>query len=119
VTLRAAIYMRVSTSGQEESGSSLDTQESACRTFATEHGCTISPAHIYRETFSGIELWDRPQLTKMRAAIRAKEVDRVVCYAIDRLSRDPVHLGVILSEAEHAGVPVEFVTEPLDDSPEG
>src|ERR671917_2565382 len=55
----------------------------------------------------------------MREAIRAREVDAVVAFAIDRLSRDPVHLGVVLSEAEHAGVPVEFVTEPLDTSPEG
>src|SRR5262249_6298845 len=29
------------------------------------------------------------------------------------------HLGVIISEAEHAGADVRFVTEPLDDSPEG
>jgi site-specific DNA recombinase len=43
----------------------------------------------------------------------------VIAYAIDRLSRDPVHLGVILSEAEHQGVTIEFVTEPLDDTPEG
>ena len=42
-----------------------------------------------------------------------------MAYAIDRLSRDPVHLGVILSEAEHQGVQVECVTEPLDDTPEG
>jgi site-specific DNA recombinase len=35
------------------------------------------------------------------------------------LSGDPVHLGVILSEADHAGVEIIFVTEPLDDSPEG
>src|SRR5918998_233226 len=55
----------------------------------------------------------------MREAIRAREVDAVVAFAIDRLSRDPVHLGVVLSEADHAGVEVEFVTEPLDSSPEG
>src|SRR5262249_16372920 len=29
------------------------------------------------------------------------------------------HLGVIISEADHHGVAVAFVTEPLDDSPEG
>ena len=116
---RTAIYTRVSTSGQEESGSSLLTQETSCREFAEQRGYTVSGAHVFAETFSGIELWDRPKLTQLRAAIRAREVDRVVCYAIDRLSRDPVHLGVILSEAEHAGVPVEFVSEPMDDSPEG
>ncbi len=58
-------------------------------------------------------------LRALREAIRRREIEVVIAYAIDRLSRDPVHLGVILSEAEHAGVAVEFVTEPLDDSPEG
>ena len=48
-----------------------------------------------------------------------RDVAVVVAYAIDRLSRDPVHLGVILSEAEHDGAEVHFVTEPLDNSPEG
>ena len=51
--------------------------------------------------------------------MRRRDVDAVICYAIDRLSGDPVHLGVVLSEAEHHGVDVEFVTEPVDDSPEG
>jgi site-specific DNA recombinase len=116
---RAAIYCRVSTSKQEEEGTSLETQRDACRAFATERGWAIVEDQVHREVYSGAELWDRPQLTLLRQAIRQKAVDVVVCYAIDRLSRDPVHLGVILSEAEHAGVPVEFVTEPLDDSPEG
>ena len=58
-------------------------------------------------------------LTALREAVRRREVDTVIAYAIDRLSGEPVHLGVILSEADHAGVDVAFVTEPLDDSPEG
>lgn len=114
--LRAAIYTRVSTQVQED-GYSLDTQETGCRQHTDGHGYQV--ADIYREVFSGTELWERPQLTALREAIRRHEVDVVVAYAIDRLSRDPVHLGVLLSEAEHAGVSVEFVTEPLDDSPEG
>ena len=42
----------------------------------------------------------------------------MVAYAIDRPSRDPVHLGVVLSEADHHGARIEFVSEPLDESPE-
>jgi site-specific DNA recombinase len=115
----AAIYTRVSTNRQEEEGTSLDTQAAACRTYAAEHGYTVDESHVYAEAFTGAELWDRPKLTELRQMIRSKRISHVVCYAIDRLSRDPVHLGVVLSEAEHAGVSVEFVTEPLDDSPEG
>src|ERR687885_1017610 len=118
-TLRAAVYVRVSTVGQEEDGTSLGTQEAACLAHAPTRGGAVDPAHLYREVHTGTELWERPQLQRLREAIRRREVDVVICYAIDRLSRDPVHLGVLISEAEHAGVQVEFVTEPLDNSPEG
>ncbi len=112
----AAIYCRVSSSGQEDN-SSLGTQEAACRAYATENGFEIRS--VFREIFSGTELFDRPELTRLRERIRHGEIDVVIAYALDRLSRDPVHVGVILSEADHHHVAVHFVTEPLDDSPEG
>jgi site-specific DNA recombinase len=116
VAERAAIYIRVSSARQED-GSSLETQEQGCRQYAEEHGYQV--AGVYREVFTGVELWERPQLTALRDAVRRRDVGAVAAYAIDRLARDPVHLGVVLSEAENAGVDVLFVTEPLDGSPEG
>jgi site-specific DNA recombinase len=115
-TQRAAIYLRVSSSVQED-GYSLDTQLDRCQSHAREHGYEVIA--VFREVFTGVELWERPQLTALREAVRRREVGVVIAYSIDRLSRDPVHLGVVLSEAEHAGVAVEFVSEPLDNSPEG
>ncbi len=116
---RAGIYSRVSTGKQEDEGTSLGTQEERNRAHCAAKGYAVDEAHVYRETHTGTDLWARPKLNDLRAAVRARAVDVVVCYAIDRLSRDPVHLGVILSEADHAGVVVEFVSEPLDESPEG
>ena len=113
---RAAIYVRVSTSSQED-GTSLETQEAESRAYAAQHGYQVAALH--REVHTGTELWERPQLTALREAVRRREVDVVIAHAIDRLARDPVHLGVIVSEAQHAGVDVQVVTEPLDDSPEG
>src|SRR6266536_3415966 len=118
-TPRAAIYVRVSSTGQEQDGTSLDTQLERCRAYAADHGYTVGEPHVYREVHTGTELWERPKLTALRDAVRRREVSTVIAYAIDRLSRDPVHLGVIISEAEHAGAGVEFVTEPMDGSPEG
>jgi len=79
----------------------------------------VDETQAYREVYTGTELWERPHLNELREAIRQHAVAVVIAYAIDRLSRDPVHLGVILNEAEHHGVLVEFVTEPLDNTPEG
>lgn len=118
-TVRAALYLRVSSRMQEEDGTSLQSQEERCRVFAAERGFSIAPEHVFTEIHTGVELWERPKLTALRQAARAGDIDTVVAYSIDRLSRDPVHLGVLISEADHAGVAVHFVTEPLDNSPEG
>lgn len=115
----AALYVRVSTTAQADAGASLSTQEESCRRHALDHNHVVAEEHVYREVFTGTELWDRPQLTRLREAIRQRSIDVVIAHAIDRLSRDPVHLGVILSEADHKGVAVEFASEALDDSPEG
>src|SRR5215217_5615593 len=115
---RAAIYVRVSSTGQED-GYSLATQEDACRRLAAEAAYVLDSTAIYCDVHTGTELWERPQLTAVRAAMRRRDVDILICHSIDRLARDPVHLGVILSEADHVGVEVHFVTEPLDGSDEG
>ena len=114
---QCAIYVRVSTAGQEEDGSSLCTQEAACRAYAVEHGYAV--AAVYREVHTGAELFERRELGALREAVRRREVGVVVAHALDRLTRNQAHLGVILSEAEYAGVTVELVTERLEDTPEG
>jgi site-specific DNA recombinase len=114
--MRAAVYCRVSSSNQED-GSSLETQEASCRAFAAERGWTVND--VYREVFTGAELFDRPQLGRLRESVRRQEVDVVIAHALDRLTRNQTHLGVILSEADYAGVAIELVTERLEDTPEG
>lgn len=71
--MRAAIYCRVSTAAQGEDGTSLGTQEERCQQHARERGYVATAT--YREMYSGVELWDRPQLTTLREAIRRREVD--------------------------------------------
>jgi site-specific DNA recombinase len=114
--MRAAIYVRVSSQGQAD-GASLPSQEAAARDYAERHGYTV--AHIYREVHTGTELYERPQMTLLREGLRAKQFDTIICHSVDRLSRDPLHLGTIIGEAENVGVTVQFVTEPLDSTPEG
>jgi len=43
----------------------------------------------------------------------------VVAHAVDRLGRHQDRRGQIFSEADYAGVAIEFVTEKLADTPEG
>lgn len=112
----AAIYCRVSTRQQADEGSSLDSQEAACRKLASHHGFTN--IQLFKEDFPGTEL-QRPLLDELRAGVKAGRFQAVFCYSTDRLSRSPVHLALIAEECQRAGIDLVFVTEPLDHSPEG
>ncbi len=114
--VRVAIYCRVSTAGQEDN-SSLGTQEERCRAYAAERGWEV--VEVYREVHTGVELFERPQLTLLREAMRQGAFDVLLVHALDRLSRKQTHQGLVLSEAEHAGVRWESATEDIDNSPQG
>jgi site-specific DNA recombinase len=113
---RCAIYTRVS-SGLQEDNSSLSTQEARCRAYAEERGWMVT--EVFREVHTGAELFERPQLTRLRETMRRREFDVLLVYALDRLSRKQTHQGLILSEAEYAGVEWDSVTEDIDHSPQG
>ena len=113
----ALIYCRVSTSKQEQEGTSLDSQEASCIKHAQAAGYTIG--RVTREVYSGAELWDRPLLSRDRIDIKGGKFQALVVHATDRLSRNPIHLALIAEECQNCGVALLFVTEPLDTSPEG
>jgi predicted site-specific integrase-resolvase len=67
---KAAIYVRVSTEKQEREGTSLGSQEAACRAYATAQGYQVDEAHIYREVHTGSELYERQRLAALRDLAR-------------------------------------------------
>jgi len=113
----ALIYCRVSTKRQGEEGLSLESQQAACVQHAESLGYTVESTT--QEVYTGSELWDRPLLARDRNDIRAGKYQALIVYAIDRLSRNPIHLALIAEECERAGCALIFVSEPLDSSPEG
>lgn len=115
----AATYARVSTLAQDGGDkTSLDTQEAGARAWALSHDWHLDERFAFREKHTGEELWERPELTRLRELARGRHFGVLVCHSIDRLSRDPIHLGIVLDELARLGIAVEFVTEELDDSPE-
>lgn len=116
---RAAIYCRVSTDKQESEGTSLGSQEQACRQYAAKHGFEVVESLVVLEQHTGAELFDRPKLTQIRTAVKANEIDAVIFYAVDRLSRNTNHVGLIVTECDYHGVALECVSEPFDNTPEG
>ena len=82
---KACVYTRVSTAEQANEGYSIEEQERMCKAGITSKGWE------YVGTFSdpGISgrTMNRPGLQAMIQAIKDKEVDAVVIYKLDRLSR--------------------------------
>ena len=114
--MKAAIYCRVSTDNQETEGTSLQTQFEACIKYCQGKGYEV--AHCFSETYSGLTL-DRPRLNELRELARIGDIDVVVVYCLDRLSRDPVHGVIIIEELENHHVTLEAVTETVDGSEMG
>jgi site-specific DNA recombinase len=114
--MKAAIYCRVSTEGQEQDGTSLQTQLEACRKYCQARRYEVG--HEVSEAWSGLSL-ERPRLTELRELVRSDGIDTVVVYSLDRFSRDPVHGVILMQELEKHGVNLEAATETVDNSEVG
>jgi site-specific DNA recombinase len=116
----AALYLRVSSTQQAtDDKTSLGTQKVECRAAAAAQGLIIAEAHVYRETCTAEDYYERPVLLEVRAAAGRGAFGVVLVHAVDRLSRDPNHLLVALAELERAGTEVRFAIDSLEDTPEG
>lgn len=112
--LRAAIYLRVSTTRQEEEGTSLQSQRERCEQYAVEQRWAV--ADVYTDTYSGGDLYNRKGLSALREGVRSGRYDVVLSYAVDRLSRNQAHISILLDDFERHGARAEFVTEKLEDT---
>src|SRR6204780_2567041 len=88
--LRCAIYTRVSTeSGLEQEFNSLDKQREASEAYVrsqAHEGWKLIRDRYDDGGFSGGSI-DRPALAKLLEDVRARRVDVIVVYKVDRLTR--------------------------------
>ena len=75
-------------------------------------------AACIRDSASGFHL-DRRGIEEVRAMLRRGEADVLVAYAVDRLSRNQNHIGVLFDEFQRFEVQLEFVTERFEDTAVG
>ncbi len=112
----AAIYVRVSTDGQEENFS-LPSQIEACTRYAQQHGFQI--VGCFQDVASGAVI-ERPQLDQVRKLARAGEIQAVIAYSSDRLTRNVAHSYILRDEMKRAGVGIHYATRgQSQDSAEG
>lgn len=110
---KVAIYIRWSTEDQGE-GTTLDVQLEGCRHYALSQGWAVSDRLTFIDDgVSGGSL-DRPALRRLRAAVERGDVECVVVFKLDRLSRDvPDMIRLIMDEWDGRCV-VKSAREPID-----
>jgi site-specific DNA recombinase len=111
--MRAAAYARVSDPSDPRTAS-LDSQLQGIK--ARLKGYQIDE---YVERQSGAEFDARPELTKLREKLKLGIYQKLGVYALDRLSRDIVHLCTIWYECQRSRCELFSSTETLEDTAEG
>lgn len=118
--MRAALYARVSTDRQVEKygiPSQLDALKGRCSMkvyLVVQDG---EAEAFIDDGYSGESL-DRPALNRLRDVVKARQVDLVLVYDPDRLSRKLFHQMLLAEEFEKHEVKLEFITQEMGDSPE-
>jgi site-specific DNA recombinase len=104
---RCAIYTRKSSDeGLEQAFNSLDAQREACTAFilSQKHeGWTVLPTLYDDGGFSGGTM-ERPALKRLIADIEARQIDVVVVYKVDRLTRALSDFAKLVEVFDRRGV---------------
>ena len=113
----AAIYARVSSDRQKEEGT-IASQREALLEHAKAQGLLVPPEWIFEdEGYSGAVL-ARPALERLRDLVAEGQIETVLVYAPDRLSRKYAYQVVLIEEFGRHGAQTLFVKSPTAQTPE-
>ena len=116
MSVRAAIYARVSTANQTQA-QTIEQQLARLQAHIGAQGWTLVPEHIFRDDGrSGADL-NRPGLDHLRDAARRGDFDCALITEPDRLARNFVQQMIVLDELERGGCRVEFLDRPMGQDP--
>jgi DNA invertase Pin-like site-specific DNA recombinase len=104
--VRVAVYVRVSTDGQNTEG-----QEAELREYAQHRGWEVT--RIYRDKMSGAKN-SRPALDELMADAKKRKVDIVLVWRFDRFARSVSHLLQALETFRAVGIEFVSVSEQID-----
>jgi DNA invertase Pin-like site-specific DNA recombinase len=117
MTKTAAIYARVSSDRQKESGS-IASQTAALQACAQQRQYSVPPEWVFEDDgVSGARL-DRPGLEAVRDLAAEGRIEAVLVLSPDRLSRKYAYQVLQLEEFARCGVACEFVDSPAAETPQ-
>jgi site-specific DNA recombinase len=113
----AAIYTRVS-SDQQKENKTIGSQVDELLSFAEQQGYVVPDEYVFKdEGYSGAILV-RPGLEKVRDLSAEGQIQAILIYSPDRLSRNYAYQVVLMDEFASSGTEVLFINSPKADTPE-
>lgn len=110
---KVAIYIRWSTEDQGE-GTTLDVQLEACRAYMASQGWSYREELVYVDDGVSGATMERPALTRLRAAVAQGQVECVVVYKLDRLSRSVADTARLVMDEWEGICSVKSAREPIE-----
>jgi len=113
----SATYARVSSDKQKED-QTIASQTAALKAFAKAEGYVVPDEWVFEdEGYSG-KVLTRPGLERIRDLAAEGEIEAVLVYSPDRLSRNYAYQTLLIEELARRGVEVVFIKSPKGDTPE-
>lgn len=101
--VRAAIYLRISLD-REMDGLAIDRQREDCEKLAQFRGWEIVETYVDQSISASDKTKKRPAYLRMVQDYEAGLLDAIVCYDLDRLTRQPRELEDWIDRAESRGL---------------
>jgi site-specific DNA recombinase len=105
-------YVRVSTEDQAREGVSLQAQQTKLDAYALVKDWTL--VEVIRDEGQSAKSLVRPGLQRLLSLVEAGEVDAVIIYKLDRLTRSVADLDKLMKLFERKGVALVSLQESLD-----
>ena len=113
----AAIYARVPSDRQREE-QTIASQTAALKEMAQTQGWMVPPQWVFEDDgYSGASLV-RPGLEQLRDLATEGQIEAMLVYSPDRLSRRYAYQVLLIEELARCGVEVVFVRSPKAQTPE-
>lgn len=114
----AALYLRISLdpTGKAEA---VDRQREDCRRIATERGWAITQEYVDNSISASKRTTRRPAYDRMVADFAAGQFEALVCWDLDRLTRQPRQLEDWIDAAEERGLLLTTANGEADLSTDG
>lgn len=103
MTTRAVIYLRISLDAAMD-GLAIERQRQDCKAIAQQRGWTVVHTYVDQSISASKKDVRRPDYDAMIASFERGGIDAIICWDLDRLTRQPAQLEEWIDRAEQHGL---------------